>query len=264
MPKTRKIIALVLVLTLGLSVLANVVLFLEGRSFYTQLNALRLDPYELSSLPLDVPAQKGPMLVVYGDSRAAEWRLPPSQGFTYVNRGIASQTTAQVVGRFRAHVLELEPDILLLQVGINDLKTIPLFPERMNSIIETAFENIATLIRLSTNQDVCVILTTVFPIGKVPFHRRPFWSRDVEIGRRILNNRLSALAADNVWILDFDDVLASSAGNSVPTYFRDMLHLTPDAYASLWPRVSEAVQRIAAHQHCGAKDRHREGDRLDE
>lgn len=39
-----------------------------------------------------------------------------------------AQTSAQVVWRFAEHIAPLQPDKIILQVGINDLKTIPLFP----------------------------------------------------------------------------------------------------------------------------------------
>ncbi len=53
----------------------------------------------------------------------------------FVNRGIGNQTTAQVLGHFHAHVAPLHPQTIILQVGINDLKTIPLFPEQAETII---------------------------------------------------------------------------------------------------------------------------------
>jgi lysophospholipase L1-like esterase len=48
-----------------------------------------------------------------------------SKGFSFVNRGINTQTSAQVLGRFDKHVVPLHPNIVIVQVGINDLKTIP-------------------------------------------------------------------------------------------------------------------------------------------
>lgn len=255
MTKSGKISTLMLALTLVLSALTNAVMFIQGRSFYLQLNKLRLDPYELLLLPSSIPAPSGPVMVIYGDSRAAEWPAPVEQDFTYINRGIASQTTAQVVGRFREHVLDLDSDIILLQAGINDLKTIPLFPERMNSIISAAFENIETLIRMSRDQDICVILTTVFPAGHVPLYRRPFWSGDVEIARRSLNEKLSELASDRVKILDFDDILQTSSGSPVRPYYRDMFHLTPAAYEVFWPSVVETAHQLAKNPNCVLQER---------
>ena len=254
MIKSGKVITLVLALTLVLSALANAVLFLQGRSFYLQLNKLRLDPYELSALPSSIPPLSGPVMVVYGDSRAAEWPAPVAPDFTYINRGIASQTTAQLVGRIREHALNLNPDIILLQAGINDLKTIPLFSERMNSIISVAFANIETMIRMSRDQDTCIILTTVFPVGNVPLYRRPFWSGDVEIARQALNEKLMELASDHVKILDFDEFLQAPLGNRIRPYYRDMLHLTSAAYEEIRPYVTKAAHQLAKDQNCGFHD----------
>ncbi len=252
MIRSGRTITLVLALALVLSVPANVLLFLQGRSFYLQLNALRLDPYELEAFPSSVSATNGPIVIVYGDSRAADWPVPiEPNDLTYINRGIASQTTAQVLGRFREHALDLEPDIILLQVGINDLKTIPLFPGRMNSIINAAFDNIDILVQMSLDQHVCVILTTVFPVGNVPLYRRPFWSVEVENARRILNEQLMTLASDRVTVLDFEDVFRLQPDKQTSQLYRDMLHLTPIAYEKLRPSVSRTAHRLLEHHACG-------------
>jgi lysophospholipase L1-like esterase len=256
MTKSGPIITLVLALTLVISALANAVLFYQGRRFYLQLNELRLDPYELSAFS-SISAPNEAVMVFYGDSRAAEWPAPVDSDFTYINRGIAGHTTAQVVGRFREHVLDLNPDFILLQAGINDLKTIPLFPDRMDSVVGAAFENIETLLRMSRDQNTCVILTTVFPVGKVPLYRRPFWSSDVEIARRTLNDKLLQLASEHVKILDFDAILQAPLGKRVSPYYRDMLHLTPAAYARISPYVTDAAHQLAKNQKCGFHDRAR-------
>jgi len=65
-------------------------------------------------------------VVFFGDSRAYDWPAPSGlEGLEFVNRGIGNQTTAQVLGRFEAHIAPLHPQVVVLQVGINDLKLIP-------------------------------------------------------------------------------------------------------------------------------------------
>src|SRR5689334_9754871 len=101
-----------------------------------QLNQVRLDPMELnqSFATVTSPLSLQKRVVFFGDSRAESWLAPDDTSFQYVNRGLGGETSAQVLGRFAAHVAPLHPDIIVLQVCINDLKTIPIFPQQESTI----------------------------------------------------------------------------------------------------------------------------------
>ena len=91
----------------------------------------------------------------------------------------------QLAGRFAAHIAPLRPDYILLQVGINDLKTIPIFPDRRPVIIANCLANIRAILQQSTDLGATVILTTNFPVSEASFERRLFfWSDDVGSGHR--------------------------------------------------------------------------------
>ena len=122
-----------LIVALAVSIQLNIQLYREAADNYRDLNGVRLDPLGLSVYAAanqqSLPAER-PVVVIIGDSRAAEWTAPTMSNFTFVNRGIGAQTTAQVLGRFAPDVAPVTPDIAVIQVGINDLKALPLFPER--------------------------------------------------------------------------------------------------------------------------------------
>ena len=69
------------------------------------------------------PAQSAkPRIVFLGDSITDEWRLNqyfPEQD--YLNRGIGGQITGQLLGRFKADVIDLNPKAVLILAGTNDL-----------------------------------------------------------------------------------------------------------------------------------------------
>ncbi|MEP6986748.1 MAG: GDSL-type esterase/lipase family protein, partial [Chloroflexota bacterium] len=146
----------VLVICLGILLIvasaAAYIAFSFARVFYSSENGVRLEPLGLSSYPT-IPTRSSPdikRVVFFGDSRAESWS-PPVQlsGWEFVNRGIAGQTTAQILGRFAAHVTPLKPDVVVLQLGINDLRTIPIFPESRAVIIANCIANIQAMIRQS-------------------------------------------------------------------------------------------------------------------
>jgi lysophospholipase L1-like esterase len=218
------------------SLFLNYYLFRQGRHYYLQLNETRLDPLGLSYYHTDPDVQDpGRVRVVFfGDSRAASWPAPPGLvQFEFINRGIGSQTSEQVVLRFEHHVAPLRPQILVVQVGINDLKIIPLFPGRREAIVARCQENVRQIVRRATDLGATVILTTIFPLAEVPLERRLFWSDEVALAIDELNAYVHALAAENVVVLDAFAILADDKGLVRTAYSRDFLHLNAAGYDAL-------------------------------
>lgn len=223
---------------LVVSLAINIVLFSQAKSYYLQLNKTNLDPLGLQtfssdSLPDSLPDNASATIVFFGDSRAAMWVAPDNINNVYfVNRGIGNQTSTQVLGRFEQHILPIEPDILVVQVGINDLKTIPLFPQQKVTIIRTCKTNIQKIVARSVNEDITVILTTIFPIGSVPLIRQPFWSPDVALAVEEVNAYLDSLKAKNVLILDAYSLLVEDQ-QVKRQYVYDTLHINSRGYKAL-------------------------------
>jgi hypothetical protein len=96
------------------SIGGNIWLYQRNSEYYLQLNSIRLDPFGLRSYRSDADAlleqsADRRMVVFFGDSRAADWPAPMVPGVEFVNRGIGAQTSAQVAGRFAAHIAPLHP-----------------------------------------------------------------------------------------------------------------------------------------------------------
>jgi len=238
------VVGLLTILLLG-SVALNYFLFDQGRWYYTQLNAARLNPLGLDYY--DITANQrhrtNPDLirvVFFGDSRAASWPSPDLNRFEFLNRGIGSQTTKQALLRFDYHVKPLQPQVIIVQVGINDLKTAPLFPERTESIIVNCEANIQQVVARSTDIGATVVLTTIFPTGKVPLERRPFWSDDVVLAIDEVNSFIRSLEGENVIVFDAFSILADDGRMTNPEYGQDLLHLNAAGYE----RLNEEIVHI--------------------
>jgi lysophospholipase L1-like esterase len=221
-------------------------LYQESSGNYRDLQRVRLDPFGLGVFAGEdpaAPAQAGrPVVVFYGDSRAAEWLAPDLPQFTFVNRGIGSQTTAQVLGRFDQDIAPLQPDYLVVQVGINDLKTLPLFPEQAEAIVQNTKDNTAQIVQRSLAAGVDqVILTTIFPIGAVPLERQLVWSDDVAEAVEEVNAFLATLEGDRVTVIPTAPILAGENGMVQETYSRDTLHLNHEGYAALNKALVKAL-----------------------
>jgi lysophospholipase L1-like esterase len=227
-----------LVVLLVASIGLNVLLYQRWRNYCLDLNSTRLDPLGLNSYSTEIPQHPGlndkPLVVFFGDSRAADWIMPTQvKDVTFINRGMGAQTTAQALGRLPYHVLPLKAKMIVIQIGINDLRAIPLFPEQKAGIIAECKANIQQIVELSSQDGAYVILTTIFPLGQVPIERRPFWSDDVAIAINDVNQFISSLQSDKATILDTAKVLTNSEGITAPLYSKDFLHLNVKGYEAL-------------------------------
>ncbi|EKQ70555.1 lysophospholipase L1-like esterase [Leptolyngbyaceae cyanobacterium JSC-12] len=245
------ILVIALLLLLGGSVLLNVLLYNRAIQYYIALNQTRLDPFGLEAYPATPsprPNTNQVRVVFFGDSRVAEWPAPKGSRYEFINRGIGSQTSIQTLQRFADHVRPLQPDVIVIQVGVNDLKTIGLFPAQKQAIAAACKRNIQRLVEESQKLDAVVILTTIFPVGEVPLERKPFWSAAIADAVQEVNTFITGLASDQVIVFDTFPILANNQGKLSSQYREDELHLNPQGYAALNQKLLPLLHAIKQKQ----------------
>lgn len=248
-----------LTLALAISIFLNFFLFNQGRQYYHELNLTRLDPVGLSVYPSQSDENtnsKKLRFVFFGDSRAYQWPEPPGlDQFEFINRGIGAQTSSQAVERFDEHIVPLQPDILLIQMGINDLKAIPLFPHLKSRIISTCQDNIKRSVQEARKQGATVILTTIFPPGKLPLERRLFWSEDVGEAIEGVNQFIYSLEAEKVIVFDTGKVLADGKGLVREEYSWDFLHVNEVGYEALNRKLGDILEELGRTTAAGTPEK---------
>jgi GDSL-like Lipase/Acylhydrolase family len=165
------LLSIPILVVLGASIALNARLYDQARKYYIEINQTRLDPLGLAEYPInpqETPNTGQLRVVFFGDSRAASWPAPSLPGYEFINRGISSQTSTQALQRFPYHVRSLKPNIVIVQVGINDLKTVALFPGRRTAIVAACQANIRQIVAAARQLGAVVIVTTIFPTGDVP------------------------------------------------------------------------------------------------
>ncbi|MDB5252886.1 MAG: acylhydrolase, partial [Flaviaesturariibacter sp.] len=82
-----------------------------------------LNRYAAANQALRAPAKGERRVVFMGNSITEGWVKADSAFFTkgYIGRGISGQTTAQMLVRFRADVIELKPAVVVILAGTNDI-----------------------------------------------------------------------------------------------------------------------------------------------
>ncbi|MCB9132119.1 MAG: SGNH/GDSL hydrolase family protein [Anaerolineales bacterium] len=214
----------------------TVVLYAKGRGYYEELTRVRLDPLGLNSgLILDSECAVKPTehtVVFIGDSRASSWfRSFHGSQTLYCNEGIDGQTSAQVLLRLDHGRISRAGQIVVLQIGINDLKAIPIFPDQAEVIVANLEKNISAIVDLLVEDGATVIVTTVFPVGKIPIERIPFWSSDVADAIINVNGHIRSLSSQQVIVLDANAILVDRGAEE--GVFIDELHINEAGYRAL-------------------------------
>lgn len=236
-----------ILLMLGSSIVLNIILYNQAKKYYLQVNETRLDPFGLNHYPVNLKKSTDEdkiRVVFFGDSRADGWISPKIDGYEFINRGIHAQTSVQTLERFEYHVNSLQPNIIIIQVGVNDLKTIALFPERRNSIVANCRANLKQIVDESKELGATVILTTIFPVGEAPIQRKPFWSDDIRLAVNEVNAFIATLTEDKVVIFDAFSILADSQGMMLQEYALDELHLNDRGYEILNQELVQILDKI--------------------
>ncbi|GBO51811.1 hypothetical protein APA_2682 [Pseudanabaena sp. lw0831] len=216
--------------------------------------SLGLDPYELKTYPTNPNLSNRdlskPLVVFFGDSRAVAWPAIANIPFEFINRGINGQTTDQVLGRLSTHVASLSPQIVVVQVGVNDLRDFAAFPNESRNVINNCKQNIQKIVdRLTQELKATVILTTIFPTSELSQSLRANWSEEADRAIIEINQFIKSLKSDRVIILDAATLLADERGKVRPIYSRDILHLNSQGYTML----NDELLKILTNQIGGRK-----------
>ncbi len=201
-----------------------------------------LSRYRAANLLLHPPIPGSPRVLFFGDSITDNWKLEVSfPEKHYVNRGIGGQTTSQMLVRFRQDVIDLQPHILLLLAGTNDIagNTGPIS-------VEDIERNYATLAELARFHHIVTIFASVTPVnGDVPARRELFTSRPAsEI--IALNTWLKDYCAANGDIyLDYYSAMVDARGQMNPALSDDGLHPNAAGYKVMAPLAQTAIDQAS-------------------
>jgi lysophospholipase L1-like esterase len=188
-----------------------------------------------------VPARvKGEKRVVFlGNSIFEGWlRLRPEffAGKPYYDRGISGQTTPQMLLRFYEDVLALDPEVMVLKAGINDIaqNTGPYNP------LQT-LNNIKAIAQLARANGIKVILCSVLPASDFR------WRPGLEPGDKViaLNNAIRDFAkTEGFYYLDLYSSVVDDKKGMKAEYANDGVHPTVEGYKVLEPLVENAIRKV--------------------
>src|SRR5262249_2657005 len=120
-----------------------------------------LTRYGSENTELSKPKPGENRVVFFGDQITEAWgrgrAFFPGRG--YLNRGIASQTTAQMLVRFRHDVVSLSPKAVVIQGGTNDIASL-LTPGTEALVLD----NVRSMAEIAKANGIRVIVASVTPV----------------------------------------------------------------------------------------------------
>lgn len=159
--------------------------------------------YRDADAALKVPAPGEIRVVFFGDSITDMWKLDESfSGKPYINRGIGGQTTPQMLVRFRQDVINLQPKVVVILAGTNDIagNTGPMRFEDIEA-------NFASLADLARAHEIRVVFCSILPV-----HNYTPQSQD------LFTQRSPAKILElNRWLKDYC-AASSKGGNGICIY----------------------------------------------
>ena len=121
-----------------------------------------LKRYADENQTLGLPQADEKRVIFMGDSITEEWSNLYPRYFrerSYVNRGIGGQTTPQMLIRFKQDVIDLEPHVVVILAGTNDIagNTGP-------STIKMITDNIFSMSHIARAHGIKVVLSSILPV----------------------------------------------------------------------------------------------------
>ena len=226
-------LTLTLIAALSILLVAIVVLACQYKSLYIKYNASQLDPLGLHDQD-EVADPQDLELAILGDSRAKHWAsaLDGSGRYRIANLGVAGQTSAQIRYRFVQQADNIRAQIIVIQLGINDLKQIALLPGHKEHIVAECITNIMAIIDMARQSADQVVITTIFPRSKLSFARHLVWSDEVDNAVREVNDVIRGVSLAGVAVMDTAQMI-SEDGLTPEKYAVDTLHINQEGYAYL-------------------------------
>ena len=201
--------------------------------------------YREDNTKIIAPTKNEVRIVFMGDSITDAWDDPKYGGFfpgkPYIDRGISGQTTPQMLIRFRPDVIALQPKIVVILAGTNDIagNTGPM----TLSAIE---DNLTSMFELAHANGIRVVFASLLPISD--YEKNKDGQQIIRTKQRppeqitALNDWMKKYATGHGGIyLDYFSAMADEKGFLKEELSEDGLHPNQKGYDIMAPLAEQAI-----------------------
>lgn len=197
-----------------------------------------LKRFQEENAQLSVPKIGQDRVVFMGNSITEGWSNHHPGFFSgkpYVNRGISGQTTPQMLLRFRQDVIHLNPSVVVILAGINDIagNTGP-------STLDMITNNIFSMAELAKTHHIEVVLCSVVPAFDFS------WRKGLEPAEKVvaLNAIIKAYAQEHgIVYVDYHTSMANEQNGLKDELSSDGVHPNADGYSIMEPLVEQGIEK---------------------
>lgn len=182
-----------------------------------------------------------PIAVFIGNSITQGWvEFDPTffEDNNFVGRGISGQTSYQMLTRFREDVINLKPEIVIINAGTNDIAE-----NNHNYDEEITLGNIVSMVELAKANNIPVILTSVLPA------KRFGWKPSIQgIEGKILslNQRIQSYADQHaIPYADYYDVMHDDSMAMKEGLSYDGVHPTLEGYKVMEETILPEIIKLS-------------------
>ena len=180
-----------------------------------------------------------PEVVFMGNSITEIWAIYHPDFFSshnFCGRGIGGQTSAQMLVRFTADVINLKPKAVVIMAGTNDVAHNDYWVSPKKVV-----ENVIAMCVLAKNSGIIPIISSIPPCSEFP------WRLEIENpGQTIvdINKCLKAYAeANDIVYVDYHSALVDENLGFPKSLSDDGCHPDPDTYFTMESLVLEAIRK---------------------
>ena len=181
---------------------------------------------------------KGPVAVFIGDSITWQWAREgvghPAffSSNNYVNKGISGNKTTDMLSRFKADVIDLDPHCVVIEGGTNDIAA---------SSVESILERIKKMAKMAQDAGIPVIVGSVPPSNSFP--KLPaFHPEDYIPG---LNAMIKEWAdGAGIAYADYYSVLVDAEKGLKKEYQKDSVHPNAAGYTEMEKVISPILKKV--------------------
>jgi lysophospholipase L1-like esterase len=199
--------------------------------------------YSEANAKLGPPAPDENRVVFMGDSITDAWGHPTGiffPGKPYVNRGISGQTTPQMLVRFWPDVIALQPKVVVILAGTNDIagNTGPTTPAMIQ-------DNLMAMADLAKANGIRVVLASILPAAAYP------WKPGIDPRTEIvaLNDWMRETCAREGYVyLDYYSAMVNPDQGMKKELTIDGVHPNAAGYAVMAPLAEQAIAKALKTQ----------------
>ncbi len=209
------------------------VFFLSKAQDWPELGRFKEANEKMEAIPGD-----SKRVVFLGNSIFENWVKIDPEYFTghYVNRGISGQTTSQMLIRFRADVIDLEPIVVVILAGTNDIAG-----NKGPSTLKMIMDNLKSMTEIAKCNNVNVLICSVLPAYDYP------WRKGKEPNIKIpkLNKMIREYATKaKVTYVDLFSAMVNDQNGMKKELTLDGVHPNAAGYDVMRPVIEKAIKEI--------------------